>query len=124
MTDLNDFAFTGHCTKDAQVKEIKGKTLMEVDIANNIGYGDYAKTNWIKVKMWGERCNNIVDIFKKGVLVTGHGELTTNEWTSNNTGEKHTDLVVTVMELKALSVKPRNSSDEAEDAQDDQNMVF
>lgn len=110
MADLSNYSFTGRCTKDAQVKNVNGKTLMEVDVANNIGYGDYAKTNWLKVKMWGDRCNNIVDIFKKGSLVTAAGELSTNEWTSQ-TGEKHVDIVVTVNNLQILASKKSDDSE-------------
>ena len=123
MADLNSFAFTGRCTKDATVKTVNGKTLMEVDVANNIGYGDYAKTNWLKVKMWGDRCNNIVGIFKKGSLVTGQGELSTNEWTSNNTGEKHVDLVITVMNLQILASKKADGTTAA-DQPDESDAVF
>lgn len=119
MADLNSFAFTGRLTKDAQIKSVNGKTLMELDVANNIGYGDYAKTNWLKVKMWGERVNNIAPIFKKGALVTGQGELSTNEWTSNTSGEKHVDLIVTVMNIQLLaSKKAENAEEEDEESKE------
>lgn len=125
MADLNSFAFTGRLTKDAQIKNVNGKTLMELDVANNVGYGDYAKTNWLKVKMWGDRCNNIAPIFKKGSLVTGQGELSTNEWTSNNTGEKHVDLVVTVMNVQLLASKKAENAEEPEyTVKDDEEPVF
>jgi len=125
MADLNSFAFTGRLTKDAQIKNVNGKTLMELDVANNIGYGDYAKTNWLKVKMWGERANNIAPIFKKGALVTGQGELSTNEWTSSNTGEKHVDLVVTVMNVQLLASKKSDTAEEPESTEnDDKDPVF
>lgn len=122
MADLNSFAFTGRLTKDAQIKNVNGKTLMELDVANNIGYGDYAKTNWLKVKMWGERANNIAPIFKKGALVTGQGELSTNEWTSSNTGEKHVDLVITVMNIQLLASKKAENA--ASDQPDESDTVF
>lgn len=123
MADLNSFAFTGRLTKDAVIKDVGGKTLMELDVANNIGYGDYAKTNWLKVKMWGDRCHNIAPIFKKGSLVTGQGELSTNEWTkcgNGNIGEKQVDIVVTVMNIQLLaSKKAENAEDD-----DDKDPVF
>lgn len=118
MADLNSFAFTGRLTKDAQIKTVNGKTLMELNVANNIGYGDYAKTNWLKVKMWGERANNIASIFKKGSLVTGQGELSTNEWISSNTDEKHVDIVITVINIQLLASK------KAENVEEDEGPVF
>lgn len=102
MADVSGYIFTGRLTKDAQIKNVNGKTLMELDVANNVGYGDYAKTNWLKVKMWGDRAINIAPIFTKGSLVGGMGELTTNEWTSNTTGEKHVDLIVTCQNVQLL----------------------
>jgi len=123
MADLSSYSFTGRCTKDAQIKNVNGKTLMEVDVANNIGYGDYAKTNWLKVKMWGDRCNNIVDIFKKGSLITASGELSTNEWTSQ-TGEKHVDLVVTVNNLQILASKKQDESEAAQPAEQSETATF
>ena len=110
MADLNSFSFTGRCSKDAVVKKVGNNVLMEVDVANNIGYGNYATTNWLKVKMWGERCYNIAEIFKKGTVVAGQGELTTNEWTGND-GSKHVDLVVTVFNLQVISSKCKGCSD-------------
>lgn len=114
MADLNSFAFTGRLTKDAAIKDVNGKTLMELDVANNIGYGDYAKTNWLKVKMWGDRCNNIAPIFKKGSLVSGQGELNITEWTNINTGEKHVDPVITVMNVQLLASKKAENAEEPE----------
>lgn len=127
MADLNSFSFTGRCSKNAEIKSVNGKVLMEVDVANNVGYGNYAKTNWLKVKMWGDRCNNIVSIFEKGALVAGQGELTINEWTGNN-GVQHTDLVVTVNNLLLLKGKcqcQNNSADEnIEDVEGGQQLPF
>ena len=111
MADLNNFSFTGRLTKDAAIKQVNGKTIMEVDVANNIGYGQYAKTNWLKVKMWGDRCNNIAPIFKKGSLVAGSGELSTNVW-KNNAGDNKTDIVITVTNLQILSSKKDDTNSE------------
>lgn len=114
MSDINSFTFTGRLSKDAQFKQLpSGKSILELNVANNIGYGDYAKTNWLKVKMWGERGANIAPILTKGSLVGGSGELTTEEWTSNQDNTKHTDLVVTVTNIQILSSKSNNQNQAA-----------
>lgn len=110
MADLNTFAFTGRLTKDAQLKNVNGKSLVELDIANNTGYGDYAKTNWLKVKWWGDRAANALSIFTKGSLVGGYGEANIETYTGKN-GQDYTNLAVTVFGLQLLS-KPKNNTSE------------
>ena len=113
MADLNSFSFTGRLTRDAAVKNINGKTLVELSVANNIGYGDYKKTNWLKVKWWGDRASN--------ALVTSSGELSTESY-ENKEGKTVTELVVTVFGMQLLS-KPKQESGPAPDY-DEEDPVF
>jgi len=122
MADINDYAFTGRVGQDAKVKQLpSGKFVMEVSVANNTGYGDYKKTLWLKVKMWGERVNNIYQLFTKGATVGGCGELGTNVWEGKD-GLQHTDIEVTVQNLQLLS-KPKDEQRPAE-PEDDEGPVF
>jgi len=103
MADVNAFTFTGRLGQDAKVKTLpSGKVLMECSVANNTGYGDYKKTNWLKVKMWGDRVKNIAQIFVKGALVGGVGRVTTESWEGRD-GETHTDMVVDVQDFQLLA---------------------
>lgn len=113
MSDLNNFSFTGRLTKDALFKTLpSGKTLLEVNVANNTGFGEYAKTNWLKVKMWGDKGSKIKDYLTKGTLISGSGELTTEEW-EDKQGKLNTNLVVTVLNIQILkSVKKEETSEE------------
>jgi len=123
MADLSAYNFTGRLTKDAQVKTLpSGKVITEFDVANNIGYGDYAKTNWLKVKMWGDRGANIAQIFKKGALVAGSGTLSTDEYDDKN-GVHRTNIVVTVLDLQILASK-KTDSNAASDQPDASDTVF
>ena len=102
MADINNYAFTGRVGADAKVKQLpSGKYVMEVSVANNTGYGDYKKTLWLKVKMWGDRVNNIYQLFTKGAIVGGCGEIGTNTWEGKD-GTQHTDIEVTVRDLQLL----------------------
>lgn len=124
MADLNTFSFTGRLSKDAQVKTLpSGKTLTEFNVANNIGFGNYAKTNWLKVTMWGERGANIAGIFKKGCLVAGAGELSTEEYDGQD-GKHHINLTVNVMNMQLLASKQNNSSTQEEPPADEDNLMF
>lgn len=118
MADLNSFAFTGRCTQDATIREIaSGKKVLSVNVAVNTGYGDYKKTLFIKVQMWGERGEKIVDYLKKGQTIAGQGEMSRSEWTSKE-GKAYVDFVVDVNNIQLLSscsYKKDRSSSEPED---------
>lgn len=118
MADINSFSFTGRLGTDATVKTtLNGKTCLEMSVAVTSGYGDYKKTLWAKVKQWGERGNNIVDIFKKGSLIGGTGEISLNTWTGKDSTE-HTDIVITCMSVQILSSKKDGQGHPSEPAED------
>lgn len=117
--DLNVFSFTGRLGADAAVKQLpSGKYVMELSVAVGTGYGDYKKTLWIKVKVWGDRVNNISSIFTKGSLITGSGELSTEEWQGKD-GVMHTTVVVTCLNVQLLHKK-----DDTKASNDQQQMDF
>lgn len=113
MADISAYTFTGHLGADAQVKTLtSGKSVMEMSVAINTGYGDYKKTLWAKVKVWGDRVKNIVDIFKKGALVGGTGEPELSTWTGKDMVE-HTDLVITCLNVQLLT-SPKKTEEQPE----------
>lgn len=110
MADISVYTFTGRLVRDAEVKSTPaGKVYLEADVANNIGYGQYESTNWLKVKLWGDRANNIVQIFKKGSLVGGSGEAKVEPYVNKN-GEPKATLSVTVRDLQLLASKKDDSA--------------
>lgn len=105
MADLSSYAFTGRLGADAQVKKTSnGKTYMEMSVAVTTGYGEYKKTLWVKAKQWGERVNNIANIFTKGALISACGEPSINEWDDKG-GTYHANLEVNCMNVQILSSK-------------------
>lgn len=113
MADISVYTFTGRLVRDAEVKSTPaGKVYLEADVANNIGYGQYESTNWLKVKLWGDRANNIVQIFKKGSLVGGSGEAKVDPYVNKN-GEPKATLTVTVRDLQLLASKKDDSTSAA-----------
>lgn len=106
MADINQFTFTGHLASDAAVRNTStGKQVLTFTVAVNTGFGQYAKTLFIKVQQWGAKSANLVPYLKKGTLIGASGELSTTEWTSQTTGEVHNDLVVTVFGFNLLGSK-------------------
>jgi single-strand DNA-binding protein len=80
--------FSGVCnvSQDATVKYLpSGQAVLNVSVANNVGFGDNQKTVWIRVALWGKRAEGtLVDYLRKGQAVFISGEMTTNEYTKND----------------------------------------
>ena len=111
MADLNNWSITGRLTADAEYKTLaSGKNLLVMNVAVNTGFGEYAKTTFVKVQQWGDRGGKIVDYLRKGTLIACSGELTTNEW-STREGEKRVDLQLTTNSLQFYNTKKADTSD-------------
>lgn len=87
--------FSGVCTvgRDAEVRYLpSGQAVLNVSVANNIGFGDKQQTIWLRVILWGRRAEGTLkDYLKKGQQVFVSGELSMNEYTAND-GTKKTQL--------------------------------
>lgn len=109
MADLNSYNFTGRLGADATVATTpNGKSVMEMSVAINSGYGDYKKTIWVKVKQYGDRVNNIVGLFTKGSQIAGCGELGIDKWSDRN-GMDQVNVVITCMNIQLLHKKEDGS---------------
>ena len=111
MADLNNWSITGRLTADAEYKTLaSGKNLLVMNVAVNTGFGEHAKTTFVKVQQWGDRGGKIVDYLRKGTLIACSGELSTNEW-STREGEKRVDLQLTINSLQFYNTKKADTSD-------------
>lgn len=118
MADLCKYCFTGRLGGDAVVKTVNNKTLMEMSVAVNTGYGEYKKTRWHKITVWGDHVTNIVGIFKKGAFIAASGEPDANAWTDKD-GNIKSEIQVRCQEVQLLSSKKDDSSNEQAPAQAD-----
>ena len=93
----NVFSFTGTCGRDAEVRYLpSGQAVLNVNVANNIGFGDKQQTLWIRVALFGKRAEgSLKDYLKKGQQVFVSGELTQSEYRANDGTTK------TALELNA-----------------------
>ena len=83
----NVFCATGSLGKDCEVKSTpSGQSVMTFSVANNVGFGDKQKTNWIRCTVWGKRAEagGVSQYLKKGQQVFVSGELSTSEYTGND----------------------------------------
>lgn len=127
MSDMNVMSLTGRLTKDATFSTVgsSGKQLLSMSVAVNTGFGQSKKALFIKVNMWGERGEKIVQYLKRGTVVAVSGTLSLNEWTSAD-GTAMTDLVVTTfgVDFYTTSSRPSNDDNTYEQSAQDVEPVF
>ena len=80
---MNNFSFTGRLTQDSELKTTaSGLSILSFSVANNTGYGDKQKTNYVNCALFGKRAEGrLKDYLKKGQEVAVTGELNLNKFT-------------------------------------------
>jgi single-strand DNA-binding protein len=104
----NVFSFTGTVGRDAEVRYLpSGQAVLNVTVANNIGFGDKQQTLWVRVALWGKRAEGqLQNYLKKGQQVFVSGELTLREYQANDGSTKTSlELNANILDL----VGPRNA---------------
>jgi len=119
MADLSHFIFTGRLTQDATVRTLAtGKKVLNANVAINTGYGEYKKTMFVKVQMWGERGDKIVQYLKKGTAISCDGIPERNEYDTRE-GQHYVEFVVNTNEINFVGSKPQ-----AQQSQDDSSTEY
>lgn len=111
MADINNWVVTGRLTRDAEFRVLpSGTELVTFDIANNTGFGQYAKTLFITVNHWGKSAKNMLPYLTKGkgIAVSG-GEVELQQWTSKQDGSIQKKVVVNTSKVDFL---PNGSSNQ------------
>ena len=92
----NVFSFTGTVGRDAEVRySPSGMAVLNVTVANNIGFGDKQQTLWIRVALFGKRAEGALQNYlKKGQQVFVSGELSQSEYKAQD-GTTRTSLELT-----------------------------
>lgn len=105
----NVFSFTGTVGRDAEVRYApSGMAVLNVTVANNIGFGDKQQTLWIRVVLFGKRAEGALQNYlKKGQQVFVSGELSQSEYKANDgTTKTSLELTANIIDL----VGKRNES--------------
>ena len=98
----NVFSCTATVGRDAEVRYLQsGAAILTVTVANNVGFGDKQKTNWIRVNVWGKKAESkLIDFLKKGQQVFVSGELTVNEYQAKDgTTKSNLELNANIIDL-------------------------
>ena len=110
----NVFSCVGTVGRDAEVRYLpSGMAVLNVSVANNIGFGDKQQTIWLRVAVWGKKAEgNLKTFLLKGQQVFVSGELTMSEYRANDgTMKTSLELNANVIELvgkKSDSSAPSN----------------
>lgn len=104
MADLNSCSFTGRVTKNAVVESVgaKGTQLTKFSIANNTGFGQYAKANFFNVQVWGKAGVAISQYLTKGKQIAVTGQLENQKWTGKD-GLEHDSWTLTCQSVTLLA---------------------
>lgn len=111
----NVFSFHGTVGRDAEVRYApSGVAVLNVTVANNVGFGDKQKTNWVRVVLFGKRAEGqLKDYLKKGQQVFVSGELTQDEYkASDGTTKTSLELNATIIDL--LGKRPEQDAPQQE----------
>ena len=80
--NVNKIILSGNLVKDMEVVTVGKTVLGNITIANNRGYGDNEKTNFVRCTIFGEkRVEALEELLVKGtgVIITGELDITTKE---------------------------------------------
>ena len=103
---MNVLTFSGNIGRDCEIRATKtGTIITQVAVAMNSGFGEHKKTNWVKCAIFGKRGESLAPYLLKGQQVVVSGELSLNEWTTQDGITKST-LECNVNDITLVGGKP------------------
>ena len=97
---MNKLLVNGNLVKDMEVKDT-GKCLVgNFTIANNVGYGEEQKTNFVNCVLFGDRVESLVEYLVKGCKVLVEGELAIEQYEVNNEKRYTTKVYAKSLEIE------------------------
>ena len=102
---VNLLIATGNIGQDATQRFLpNGDSIVTFSLPVKSGFGDRAKTAWVRCSMFGKRGESVLPYLIKGQLVGVSGEFSMNEWV-NKEGQKVSTPEIRVNELDLLGKK-------------------
>ena len=97
---MNKVLVNGNIVRDMEVKDT-GKCLVGTfTIANNVGYGEDQKTNFVNCVLFGDRVESLVEYLVKGCKVLIDGELAIEQYEVNDEKRYATKVYVKSLEIE------------------------
>lgn len=105
---MNVLAVTGNLGRDAEQRfAASGDSIVSFSLPVKSGFGEKAKTSWVRCTMFGKRGISVFPYLTKGALVGVYGEFSMNEFV-NKEGQKQSSPECRVSELTLLGSKTSN----------------
>lgn len=96
---MSTLIVTGRCGRDGELRTLQdGTKVLSFSIADDIGFGEKKKVQWISCALFGKRAESVAPYVTKGSMVEVVGQPSINTYEGKN-GFK-ADLQVRVSELK------------------------
>jgi len=113
---FNLVVLTGRLTADPELKSTpSGKYVTSFTIANDLGYGDNKKTNFINVVAWQKTAEFVTKHFCKGSAIGITGKIETRQYQDKN-GNNRMAFEVVANEIQFIEGKKKDNFDTNIDA--------
>ena len=127
MADLSNISVTGHLTHDAQQVQIGASNAVKFDMAVNTGWGQYARTAYYTVTLWGKSGTNVLPYLQRGKCVAVGGEFDVQAY-KDPQGIDKVKLCISTNRVTLLSIQanpqPSANPTQGEGAPEDDIPVF
>ena len=109
---MNKIIVTGNLTKDMEVEITSNdKVHGMISLANNVGYGENQKTNFINCDLYGNRVDTLSKYLVKGAKVLITGQLNVNNVKKDDGWKTYVNVYVEDIELlKFVDDQPEEKS--------------
>ena len=102
---FNEVVLSGRLTADPELKTTPSGTMVtSFTIANDAGYGDNKRTNFINIVAWKGTAEFVCKYFKKGNLIGIKGEIQTRKYQDKN-GNNRTAFEVVARGVEFMEAK-------------------
>lgn len=98
-------------TNDPQLTTLQsGTEMVKFSLAEKSGKGKYERSLWLDCTMFGQRCQTLIEYFKKGDYIQVAGELSTQTWDDAETGKKRYKIELKVTDFGFINSSDRKSA--------------
>lgn len=109
---MNKTITLGRLVKNPELKHSADgqKIYTSVVIANNEGYGENQRTEFIKYSFFGKTAENLCKYCTKGTQILVEGKLSNNSWVDKD-GNTKFELQANAMRFEIIGNKPKGEFD-------------
>ena len=112
----------GNLTRDPETRTVQkgesGGKVCNFTVATSIGYGDYKRTEFVRVAAWNGLGETCMKFLRKGSKAFVSGIPTVNTYVNSN-GEAAGNMELRLEEIEFLSSEPVNPVEESVDSDED-----